>query len=323
MPEHSLLPALLDPRRRPDDAPDPAALKAELTRQGVNNRGWRLYADFGDALLAPLARTLVAPERPFAAARNAVDYLCLLQACEMDVPPPPGLAATLAAWDLPGGSLAAVPPGFFRAAWKAAMAAEYAGEETAAFAAREVVPLARWFFATGLHETAEPGLLKAGWPALCRRRDEWLARHSPPAAPMANGDDWDPYLRRVEFGGYVFMALTSAASLAEEGAVMEHCVGSYDDDCRAGEIRIFSVRERKSGQRVATLSVERVERETGMPSWEVGEINGPGNAGVTSRLEVAADAVVRSFADLPRSTFPKSHFLRHRVTEVADELELA
>ena len=201
-----------------------------------------------------------------------------------------------------------MPPLFFRAAWKGAVAASYEERPPAGFIAEEVVPVARWFFACGLHEEAEPGLLKAGWPALRRRHREWLASQPqipPPAPAVPGGDEWNPYVRRVEYGFYAFHALTTAAQLAEEGEVLNHCVGIFAGECLDGGMRIYSVRERKSGLRVGTFSVALVEEESGRRYWDYDQISGPRNAEVPARMMEAADAVVRALTDLPRSTFPQ------------------
>ena len=112
-------------------------------------------------------------------------------------------------------------------------------------------------------------------------------------------------MRRVEYGFYAFQALTTAAQLAEEGEVLNHCVGIFAGECLGGGMRIYSVRERKSGLRVGTFSVALVEEESGRRYWDYDQISGPRNAEVPARMMEAADAVLRALTDLPRSTFPQ------------------
>lgn len=107
----------------------------------------------------------------------------------------------------------------------------------------------------------------------------------------------------MEYGHYAFHALTSAARLEEEGEALRHCVAIFAEDCTAGLLRIFSVRERKTGLRVATLALALADGGGGRWQWECDQIQGPGNSEVPARMVEAADAVLRSFEDLPRSTF--------------------
>ena len=309
MPEavHHQLPLWLDPRRREDAPVDLGTLKANLARQGINSRGWRLYLDYGEALFLPLGSPWIHPEQPYSSGPNAVSYLRLLQACEMDVLPPPALVASLQQWRVPNDRLDCVPPMFFRAAWKAAVANQYEPRAAVEFI-REVIVVGCWFFGTGTYATADSGLLKAGWPALLRRQQAWSLAQVPVALPNSalTGDEWNPYIRRVEWGVYRFEALTNTAQLIEEGEAMQHCVGTYPDFCRNGMCRIYSVRERKSGRRVATLSIDYVDDGNGSLAWECEQLSGLKNAEIVQQdLFIAADAVLRAYYDLPAQAFAK------------------
>ena len=309
MPEaaHNLLPLWLHAGQRDEALVDLGGLKKLLTRQGVNNRGWRLYLDYGDALFSPLGLPWICPDMPLVNVQHALAYLRLIQGCEMDVLPPPGLVASLAQWEVPGNRLDCIPPMFFRAAWKAAVANQYEQRAAAEFI-DEVVSVSQWFFGTGTYTTAESGLLKAGWPALLRRQKAWSLAQPPVfvARRSAQLDEWNPYVRRVEWGFYRFEALTSAAQLFEEGDAMQHCVGSYANDCIDGVRRIYSVRERKRGLRIATLSVAYVDHGNNKLAWECDQLSGVQNAEIVQPdLILATDAVLRAYLDLPVKTFAK------------------
>jgi hypothetical protein len=173
---------------------------------------------------------------------------------------------------------------------------------------REVVSVGHWFFGSGTYETADSGLLKAGWPALLRRQKVWSLEQAPVVLRSESPtlDEWNPYVRRVEWGLYRFEALTNAAQLMEEGEAMEHCVGTYADHCRGGVHRIYSVRERKSGRRIATLSVEYIDYGKGHMAWECDQLSGNKNAEIVQLdLILAADAVLRAYQDLPARVFAK------------------
>ena len=289
---------------------DLGQLKKLLTAHGVNGRGWRLYLDFGDALFSRLGKPWISDDAPFTNGRNAVAWLRLLQACEMDVPPPPGLVESLACWEFPAQRLDALPPLFFRAAWKGAIAAEYEGRSMRCFVDEEVVPVCRWFHAVGNAVKAETGLLKAGWPALLARTKEWEDhRRSVYGVPLpripdsVEADEWDPYVRHVDYGRYRFVALTTARQLAEEGNAMSHCVGDYAEDCANNTTRIYSVRDRKGGPRIATMSLECIAIDEEAFLWAHDQVKGFRNSEVAPDIVLAADAVLRSYTDLPYACF--------------------
>lgn len=273
-------------------------LKRELVARGVNARGWRLYLDYGDAMFEALGRPWVDADAPFSSGPNAAVFLRLLAACEMDVLPPPLLVRSLRQWRIPGERLAELPPLFLRAAWKACVAADYSGDGSAEhlqrFIADEVIPVAHWFFATLQHRVPEANQLKAGWPTLERLHQEWcleqiVQREARSPAPA----QWPVFVPAVEWDGLRFVSLASDAALLTEGDAMNHCIGGYGERCRGGMLRAYSVREGKSGTRVATLTVE----EVAPGRWKIDAIKGNYNAPVTKRVEEAASAVLRSLEE--------------------------
>jgi hypothetical protein len=268
------LPAWLEPANL--NQANPGSLKRLLAERGVNGRGWRLCLEFGDALFHPLEAGFFPANLLYANGSNAAAYLRLLQACEMDVLPPPELVASLARWRLPRNRLSIIPPLFFRAAWKACVAAQYSDEGVNSFIETEVVPLASWFFSSGSYELIDDTRLKAGWMTLMRLRREWFIAQ----ARTLGEEEWPPILRSMVWDTFRFSALFSEAQLEEEGNVMRHCVATYADRCRSELLRIYSVRHYKTGMRVATLSAKEVR--TG--HWEIDQIKGPNNADVEQRL---------------------------------------
>jgi hypothetical protein len=281
-----------------EEGPDLGLLKKALAARGVNARGWRLYLDYGDAMFEALGRPWVDADAPFSSEPNAAAFLRLLAACEMDVLPPPLLVRSLRHWRIPGERLADVPPLFLRAAWKACVAADYAGDgsglQLKRFLDDEVVPIAQWFFATQQHRESETNQLKAGWPTLKRLHLEWLLdqmlqRETRSPAPA----EWPVFVPVVEWEGLRMVSLASDAALIAEGHAMNHCIGGYGEDCSSGMLRAYSIRDRKSGTRVATLTVE----ETAPGRWNIDAINGNYNAPVAKRVEEAAAAVLRALEE--------------------------
>ncbi len=298
---------------------DLGLLKKAITARGVNARGWRLYLDYGDSMFEALGQPWVDADAPFSSGPNAAAFLRLLAACEMDVLPPPALIRSLRQWRIPGERLADVPPLFLRAAWKACVAADYAGDDSCTqlkrFVDDEVVPLARWFFTTRQHLEPEVTRLKAGWPTLKRLHLEWLLdqvlqRETRSPAPA----EWPVFVPVVEWEGMRIVSLASDAALFAEGHALNHCIGGYGDQCRGGMLRAYSIRDSKSGARVATLTVE----EMTPGRWYIDAINGNCNAPVTKRVEEAAAAVLRALEEAHASLpFTRAEMFRTRHGESA------
>lgn len=282
------------------------ALKTTLIQLGVNSRGWRLYLDYGDALFAPLNVHWFETHGKGREGVVATHWLRLLQACEMDVLPPPELVVSMSQWQVPGNQLEVVPPLFLRAAWKSCVAALYSDDGIDEFIEAELIPLAKWFFRSNAYKTTDASRLKAGLESLKRLRRESVAMEAHKLGP----DEWPPILRKFESGPYRMLALTAESQLIEEGKQMNHCVGTYGDQCRFEAVRVFSVQYKKSGLRVATLAI----KETQPGAWILDQIKGPGNSEVDPFLSRDVDALLqianriscedlqlRAFLDLIRS----------------------
>jgi hypothetical protein len=264
---------------------DQADIKQQLAAVGVNSRGWRLYVDYGYAMFLPLGQRWCDIDCHDVRGKNEVAWLKILQACEMDVLPPPQLVESIAHWHIPGKHLDVVPPLFLRLAWKACVAAQYQEDGIEDFIEQELIPLAKWFFLSRSYQTVDIHQLKAGWNCMLRLRREYVAE----LTKVMGADDWPPVLRRYESGPFTMSALSYAHQLVEEGDAMEHCVGDYEDRCRFEPLRIFSVRYKKTGQRVATLSL--LEKSPGV--WDFDQLKGPKNADVDLRVWQEADGLVQ------------------------------
>jgi hypothetical protein len=277
-----------------DSGVDLGQLKRALASHGVNARGWRLYLDYGDAMFEVLGEPWIDADAPVSSGQNSMAYLKLIAACEMDIPPPPQLVCSISRWRIPDGKLEAIPPLFLRAAWKGCVAADYSddgdGTYTSQYIDQEVVPLASWYFASQHHKVPDTNLLKSGWSALERRHYEWvIEREAQSPAPP----EWPVFVPAVEWEGLRFISLASNVALVADGAAMTHCIGTYAEKCRSRMLRAYSVREAKSGARVATLTVE--EEKPGR--WKIDAIKGSHNVPVPARVERAAWSVVRALED--------------------------
>ena len=316
---HQKIAGWLDPCRKTDDPVDLGRLKAALAARGVNGRGWRLCLDYGDALFEALGPVWLDSYDDSSSAENAVTWLKLLQGCEMDVLPPPELVASMHVWPLPNAELSSIPPLYFRTVWKAAVAAQYAGRSLEAFIMDEVRLVTCWLSEKRLLQ--DRALMKASWQTLLGRAKAALtppAAVPPPTTTQPAACEWDPYVRRIEWGGYVFVALTSTAELKEEGEAMQHCVGDYDEKCLDGVTRVYSVRERKSGMRVATCALE-CSADDDRITWEHDQVKGVRNAEVPREILAASDAVLRSYLDLPQERFQQPKPWTQSMSDVFDD----
>jgi len=275
---HTLLPGWLEPVNA--GQANLGEMKRLLSERGVNSRGWRLFLDYGDALFYPLDAGFFRENTPYANGSKAIAYLRLLQACEMDVLPPPEMVASLARWQLPQRRLSVIPPIFFRTVWKACVAAQYSENGLDDFIESRLLPMAGWFFFSRGYESIDDSRLKTGWATLERLRQEWFMDY----ARTLGNEEWAPVVRAMECDGFRFEALTSALQLEEEGDAMQHCVGSYVDRCRCSPLRIYSIIYCKTGVRVATLSAK--ELRPGL--WDFDQLKGPRNAEVDERVWQAA-----------------------------------
>lgn len=310
--EFSDLPRWLGMEMSPDNALDLGALKAHLSKRGVSSRGWRLYLDHGDVMFNPLRKNWLTKQALSMQASAAVDWLCVVQACEMDVLPPHELVASLGEWKLPGGQLNAIPPLFLRAVWKATVLAQYTDANAADFVRNEVIPLAQWFFQSGAYKSAGPERLKAGWESLKRLRREFVTVE----AQKLSQDDWPPVIRKFESGPFVMLALCNESELVEEGEAMDHCVGTFGDICRFQPLRIFSIQQKKSRQRVATLAIKEIKSG----HWEVDQLKGPSNADAGPGLWEDIDGLLQIVNAVTRRDAKLRNFLDfiHTLTTARD-----
>lgn len=278
-----------------------SAVKEKLTALGVNSRGWRLYLDYGYAMFTPLSPRWCDAMVEDVCGVNEVAWLKILQACEMDVLPPPQLVHSIAQWNISGNRLDVIPPLFLRMAWKACVSAQYRAGGLQEFIDRELNPLAQWFFTSGAYKSVDVQQLKAGWGCMLRLRRE----HVTVLAREMGADDWPPVIRRCDSGAFTIAALSYRHQLVEEGDAMGHCVGEYTERCLVEPLRIFSVRVKKTGKRVATLSL--VEKSRGV--WDLDELKGPKNADVDRQIWQEADGLRLKMNQVSRSDLKTRGFL--------------
>ncbi|MGQ0621392.1 MAG: hypothetical protein ACT4QA_15965 [Panacagrimonas sp.] len=98
-----------------------------------------------------------------------------------------------------------------------------------------------------------------------------------------------PFARVVNYQGYDFASIATAAALRREGKIMGNCVGNYVGGCTAGEFSIFSVG--RDGQPCSTL-VLLVRPEDGQLRFAIVGHEGPNREAIQPRLDEAATQFV-------------------------------
>lgn len=87
--------------------------------------------------------------------------------------------------------------------------------------------------------------------------------------------------------------LRSVADLAEEGIAMRHCGPTLADECRTGKLLMASIRDIRTGRRVATMALEWDER---LNRWRMHDVKGFANQPVPLAVRHFTAEVVRKVA---------------------------
>lgn len=116
----------------------------------------------------------------------------------------------------------------------------------------------------------------------------YLWRHGTPRGPQT----WDSLLEGMTIDGVEVVPLTTSETLAEEGALQDHCVAGYDHACASGYSRIFSLRT--EGKR-STLELGRDYR-----GWRVTQHRGFHNGEISKALEAVGLKVARLYQEAAR-----------------------
>jgi hypothetical protein len=155
-------------------------------------------------------------------------------------------------------------------------------------------PVLDWFLAT--RPIMDSNQIKRGWSYLEKSSEAWHQRrgnYGIPEMDISEYPGWKCIVadRQDQWcniyppeNPYKIIPLTTAQQLQEESEAMHHCVVTYIESCIYGEIRIFSVREKAKGQRIAT-----VELAVCSGNWEVMQLKGKCNNELIDRIGVSDD----------------------------------
>lgn len=284
-PTHSWLAYWLDASG--DELPprDNKALRAVLAAHGVSAKGARLYLDYGDRLFAPLGPVWIQRHDCARSRTSAIAWLKLLQACEMDIAPPPAFACAIAECCRPEAGLDSVPVALFRAAWRGWSQASYGGQSAADFARDELKPVFQWALRHHATRELDSNQARRGWAWLRKAwQDDCRLRALPPPAR-----EWRAACPDAIFKGVRLIPLTSKAALEDEGEVMEHCIADYFLDSTLGKgAQVYSARDPKTLERRATVAL--VVGDDG--SWGIDDVKAKSNHDAAPAVHAAARALV-------------------------------
>lgn len=255
-----------------------AQLKAGLRANGITEAGWRYLAHHGARMLRPAWRAA----RCGPSMHATIHYLHALQSAGLPPPPPPSFVE---AWLAGYGTRVD-----FRHGWCDVPAAVLGAALREADRRRrdpylhhlveEFGNVAPWAAQARLR--LDKAQRRAGWRWITDRFFDWLLEET--ETTHMEGAAWESALGEVEVDGCRVVPLVSDADLLAEGQAMRHCVRDFSDECFAGKVRIFSVRDRESGRRVATVGIgkgrtgwrafdvrERLNRPSGRGLWDVAQ----------------------------------------------------
>jgi hypothetical protein len=200
--------------------------------------------------------------------------------------------------------------------WMAAVlcAQENGGEDFAAWAARHAPEIpgrlqqVGWFLSDISDWARAPGtpggqfVTRPFVPTMSLKTVTMLSAqwHEAVAANMTGPDVTFPtaWYPAIKVSGYDILPIDNSAALHREGAAMHHCIGTYADRVRSGDLQVYSVR--RDGQRLATFSLVRMAE-----SAALAEIRGPCNVQPPKAVTAAVRRWLRAQAPLPPVTHPE------------------
>jgi hypothetical protein len=277
------LAALFAPIGREPDRLSMGELKNALKSHGVGSRAWRLYTEIGDELFTPLLALLSGGDRERARVQVTA-FLRLIQTGEMDVPPSRQLVCALCRIQLPERGLAELPPHLFRALWKECANRQYRGLPVDDWLDDEAIPLVEWYVRTGQATHDGANRRRDGWTAYVRRHHDWLYGTARPEGSRR----WQPVLPLLEYGPFRVRELFDERALFAEGKAMRHCVADWVGDCLVDGTHIFSIADRRTGLRLATVALA----PRGDGRWSIIEFKGVSNTSPPAAIEEVAMTIV-------------------------------
>ncbi len=226
-----------------------AGVRKVLRWRGMSKGGWKRLARQGYPAVRPFRRAPWFLNHPTEA---LVGYFNLVAACQREGVPSTVLARALIESEALlrlGREHFMVAVFITRAAWDYLDRND--GVDQQRFAEEEFLPvLNAWLLEHW--GTAIPSAV--GWSWFRRELKCFRKRN---AVGDALGLKWSAVLPEYRSGNYLARELISGRELFEEGVRMRHCVGlrDYIEESASGQSAIFSIRNARTGRRLATMLV--------------------------------------------------------------------
>lgn len=135
-----------------------------------------------------------------------------------------------------------------------------------------------------------PAGRKTTWLAVltAATEDERLRR----AKALSTEMRWHSPIDAFTWGGIHVVPLTDPVALTDEALAMRHCADTFQEDCASGAAYLFSFRDTRTGRRVATLALSRIDGEI-----EVDDLRRMANQSPTEREQTLAEMVLERVRD--------------------------
>lgn len=150
----------------------------------------------------------------------------------------------------------------------------------------------------------EKYMMAHGPASLFRQAVRWRDENNRARAEKNNRPTtgWAPVLTSpMPFGNLSVVELDSHSALVEESRRLDHCVHLYDDMCRSGLSRIFSVRDAQ-GRVLSTAEIRPIRQQLGTVECWVNQHRGARNCIPEKRCLDAIEALVQLLGTEPHAS---------------------
>jgi PcfJ-like protein len=186
---------------------------------------------------------------------------------------------------------------------RAAFAASRRARRKTRFVSDELSLIMEWF------KDARPRLdanqQKAAWTWFVRQREEWHTHELDRKRAATEYKEWLSLIDNFTHDDFELVALTNSHALCEEAHLLHHCVNQYTDRCTSGFSRIFSLRVKESGERIATVELTNCGYKPGSSEWNghnwtLSQVKGKYNqsSGLTAQAMAAVEALKAKYQEL-------------------------
>jgi len=137
---------------------------------------------------------------------------------------------------------------------------------------------------------------RAGWRPLVRKALE-RERVEGAAEPHRYWQPWESLVGEFCTEHYLVVPLEDSRALVEESIAMRNCAASMAGECQLDATRLFSVRDRVLGRRLAMIGLT----VSASPPWKVLDVRGPANRPAPRAIAQLAEDLAQMYVLSERS----------------------